>query len=181
MKIMNILLSAFRALRRNKMRSFLTMLGIIIGVGTVIPAGRKMWTCPWGGAGTRFPDGTVVSLDRSTVAAFEEANDLRQIDLKSGIVSVTHRPAPSGTGRMVLKSDEGTVTFDRAEVTMAVQGGQTIVEVADGEVEFRRALDGKTVRLTRRQYAVIESEKEIAVVSGFLQWRVEPPPKTAVQ
>ena len=36
MKILNILLSAFRALRRNKMRSFLTMLGIIIGVGAVI-------------------------------------------------------------------------------------------------------------------------------------------------
>ena len=36
MKIMNILLSAFRALQRNKMRSFLTMLGIIIGVGAVI-------------------------------------------------------------------------------------------------------------------------------------------------
>ena len=36
MKIMNILLSAFRALYRNKMRSFLTMLGIIIGVGAVI-------------------------------------------------------------------------------------------------------------------------------------------------
>jgi putative ABC transport system permease protein len=36
MKIANILLSAFRALQRNKMRSFLTMLGIIIGVGAVI-------------------------------------------------------------------------------------------------------------------------------------------------
>jgi putative ABC transport system permease protein len=36
MKILNILLSAFRALRRNKMRSFLTMLGIIIGVAAVI-------------------------------------------------------------------------------------------------------------------------------------------------
>jgi putative ABC transport system permease protein len=36
MKSMNILLSAFRALQRNKMRSFLTMLGIIIGVGAVI-------------------------------------------------------------------------------------------------------------------------------------------------
>jgi putative ABC transport system permease protein len=36
MKIVNILLSAFRALQRNKMRSFLTMLGIIIGVGAVI-------------------------------------------------------------------------------------------------------------------------------------------------
>ena len=36
MKIFNILLSAFRALQRNKMRSFLTMLGIIIGVGAVI-------------------------------------------------------------------------------------------------------------------------------------------------
>jgi putative ABC transport system permease protein len=36
MKSMNILLSAFRALQRNKMRSFLTMLGIIIGVAAVI-------------------------------------------------------------------------------------------------------------------------------------------------
>jgi len=36
MKIANILLSAFRALQRNKLRSFLTMLGIIIGVAAVI-------------------------------------------------------------------------------------------------------------------------------------------------
>jgi putative ABC transport system permease protein len=36
MNITNILVSAFRALQRNKMRSFLTMLGIIIGVGAVI-------------------------------------------------------------------------------------------------------------------------------------------------
>ncbi len=36
MKIQNILMSAFRALQRNKMRSFLTMLGIIIGVSAVI-------------------------------------------------------------------------------------------------------------------------------------------------
>ncbi|MBI3873337.1 MAG: ABC transporter permease [candidate division Zixibacteria bacterium] len=36
MRLTNTLLSAFRALRRNKMRSFLTMLGIIIGVSAVI-------------------------------------------------------------------------------------------------------------------------------------------------
>ncbi len=36
MKLRNILRSAFRALQRNKMRSFLTMLGIIIGVSAVI-------------------------------------------------------------------------------------------------------------------------------------------------
>ncbi len=36
MKLYNIFISAFRALQRNKMRSFLTMLGIIIGVAAVI-------------------------------------------------------------------------------------------------------------------------------------------------
>jgi putative ABC transport system permease protein len=36
MSTLTILISAFRALQRNKMRSFLTMLGIIIGVGAVI-------------------------------------------------------------------------------------------------------------------------------------------------
>lgn len=36
MKVLNIVISAFRALQRNKLRSFLTMLGIIIGVGAVI-------------------------------------------------------------------------------------------------------------------------------------------------
>jgi putative ABC transport system permease protein len=36
MKLLNTLISAFRALQRNKLRSFLTMLGIIIGVGAVI-------------------------------------------------------------------------------------------------------------------------------------------------
>ncbi len=36
MKTLNVIRSAFRALRRNKMRSFLTMLGIIIGVAAVI-------------------------------------------------------------------------------------------------------------------------------------------------
>ena len=156
-----------------------------IGAGTVIPAGRKMWTCPWGGAGTRFPDGTIVSLDRSTVAAFTEANGARQIDLKSGIVSVTHRPSAPGCGRMVLRAADGEVTFGRAEVTLAVQGGQTIVEVAGGEVEFRRASDGRTVKLSANQYAVIGSEKKLAAVTGSLQWRIEPPAKagakTAVQ
>jgi putative ABC transport system permease protein len=36
MKGLNIIVAAFRALQRNKLRSFLTMLGIIIGVGAVI-------------------------------------------------------------------------------------------------------------------------------------------------
>ncbi|HWS96740.1 MAG TPA: ABC transporter permease [Candidatus Methylomirabilis sp.] len=36
MKILNILLSAFRALQRNKMRSFLTMFGIAWGVGSLL-------------------------------------------------------------------------------------------------------------------------------------------------
>ncbi|MCF8295458.1 MAG: ABC transporter permease, partial [Bacteroidales bacterium] len=36
MRIFNLIKIAFRAIRLNKMRTFLTMLGIIIGVGSVI-------------------------------------------------------------------------------------------------------------------------------------------------
>ena len=36
MKLINLIRIAIRALRRNKMRAFLTMLGIIIGVAAVI-------------------------------------------------------------------------------------------------------------------------------------------------
>ena len=36
MKIINLIRIALRALQRNKLRAFLTMLGIIIGVGAVI-------------------------------------------------------------------------------------------------------------------------------------------------
>jgi hypothetical protein len=148
--------------------------GVTIGAGTVIPADRKLWTCPWGGAGTRFPDGTLVSLDRSTVATFTETENTRQIDLKSGIVSVTHRPPLPAGGRMVLKTADGTVTFDHAEVSMAVVARQTIVEVATGTAEFTRAADGKTIKLTGGQYAIIGSGKEFAAVSGVLRWRIEP-------
>jgi len=79
-------LSAVTLLRTwgDKFRAW-TVESVLISAGTVIPAGRKMWTCPWGGAGTRFPDDTLVSLDRSAVVAFTEANDARQIDLKSGV------------------------------------------------------------------------------------------------
>jgi len=151
--------------------------GVLIRAGTVIPADRKVWTCPWGGAGARLADGTVVSLDRSTVAAFTEANDTRQIDLRKGIVSVTRRPAAPACGRMVLKASAGVVTFDQAQVTLAVLGGQTIVEVAMGTAEFRRASDGKTVQLSAGQYAVIGAEREFAAVTGSLQWRIEAPTK----
>ena len=36
MRIINVLKTAFKALAKNKMRSFLTALGIIIGVGAVV-------------------------------------------------------------------------------------------------------------------------------------------------
>lgn len=147
---------------------------VVVGVGTRIPVDRKMWTCPWGGASARFPDGTAVSLDRSTLATFKEVNGLRQIDIKKGIVSVTQRPATSTGGRMVVTSDQGTVTFETAEVTMAVMGEQTLVEVAGGKATYTRVSDGRTIELGANQYAVIGSGKEFAAVTGSLQWRIGP-------
>ena len=86
---------------------------------------------------------------------------------------------------MVLTAADGTVTFDRADVTLAVLGGQTLVEVASGEAEFRRASDGQTVKVSSGQYAVVGSEDEFCAVAGRLEWRIEPPAKapsrTAVQ
>ena len=151
-----------------------------VWAGTAIPQGRTVWTCPWGGMGTKYPDGTFVSLDRSTVASFREANHVRQVTLKSGMLSVTHRPAGPEVARMVLDVPQGSVTFDSADVSLAVLGERTIVEAAGGsDVEFRRASDGKTVKIGVGQYAVIEPANELTAVKGALAWKVEPMARNA--
>ncbi len=142
--------------------------------GSVVPLGHKLWTCPWGGVGTRYSDGTIVSMDRDALADFSETAGVRQIELERGILSVIRWPGKPNSGRMRINALLGSVTFDNAQVTLAVVEDQTVVEVAGGTVEFKRAADGKTVKVSSGQYALIGSENELRAVSGALHWRLEP-------
>ena len=54
MNVLVVLRTAFRALARNKLRSALTMLGIIIGVGAVIVADSGQGTSARPGATSGF-------------------------------------------------------------------------------------------------------------------------------
>jgi hypothetical protein len=142
--------------------------------GGVLPPRHKLWTCPWGGAGARYSDGTVVSMDRYALADFSEAQGVRNVELERGILSVNRWPAQANRGRMCLRAPLGSVTFDNAQVTLAIAEDQTVVEVAGGTVEFKRAADGKCVKISQGQYALVGSENELRAVSGALRWRIEP-------
>lgn len=142
--------------------------------GSMIPSGRELWTCPWGGVNGRYSDDTFVSMDRDTLADFAQAGETRQITLKKGLLSVNRWPAKQGRGSMIIKTALGLVTFRDAEVAVLLTKDQAIVEVAHGNVEFKRTTDGKIVKLVMGQYVVIRSDNELLATTGSLKWRVEP-------
>ncbi len=75
--------------------------------GSPVPAGRTLWTCPWGASSVRYADGTSVTLDRSTTAVFSEAADTERVSLKDGILFVTRRPSKVARERIFVERAAG--------------------------------------------------------------------------
>ncbi len=146
------------------------------GVGSIIPAGRDVWTCPWGGVGTRDADGTLISLDRNTVASFAESGKAREVWLREGIVSVMRPVAKQYQRPALITTREATVTLNGGQVTVVAETNRTLVETAGGQVTVRRRSDGRTVTVSQGHYAIVGASGEVSELAGRLQW--DPAPLT---
>jgi ferric-dicitrate binding protein FerR (iron transport regulator) len=150
-------------------------LPLTMGTGSIIPAGQNVWTCPWGGAGTRDADGTQISLDRSTVASFSDDASSRGIVLREGILSVMRPTVLKVSRPVIMKTDEATVTLsNNGQVTVVAEKGRTLVETAGGEVAVRRASDGRTVTVSAGHYAIVSGSGEVTELAGRLRWDLAP-------
>ena len=114
--------------------------------GSAIPAGQAVWTCPWGGVGTRYADGTSVSLSRSTTAAFSEDSGAHQIKLHSGTVSLERFPEVADEQAAVIETRQAIITLARGLVTVVAGKTETLVEVGTNQAVVTRKSDGATDR-----------------------------------
>ena len=147
--------------------------------GTPVPAGRTLWTCPWGASSVRYADGTSVTLDRSTTAVFSEAKNGKKVSLKDGILFVTRKSSKVPRERLFVDAPQALVAIDQGEVALVANGDQTIVEVAVGTVQLQRATDSKIITLSAGQYALVRAGGDLSAVHGHLQWRLEAAEKHA--
>jgi hypothetical protein len=141
--------------------------------GSAVPAGRTLWTCPWGSSSVRYADGTSVTLDRSTMAVFSEAADSKRVSLKDGILFVTRRPSPGVREQIFVDAPQASIAIDQGEVALVANGDQTIVEVAVGKAQVKGATDNKTITLSAGEYALVRPGKGLLAVHGRLQWKLE--------
>jgi ferric-dicitrate binding protein FerR (iron transport regulator) len=144
-----------------------------VSVESPIPAGRSLWTCPWGAASMRFADGASIDLDRSTEAAISETKELRKAAVKKGIVYVSNLDI-SHAQPVVVTTPHVSVSVLDAQAAVAVSGERTMVEVAQGQVQVVRATDGRTISVREGHYVIVDRVVEPQVEKGRLAWRLEP-------
>lgn len=142
---------------------------VSISAGTEVPEGRSIWTCPWGAAGTRYADGTSVSLSRSTTAAFKEADGTRRIRLHSGILSVERYPKDGDAAPVVIETGRAAVTLESGLVTVVAEEGRTIVEVGERQADVTRIGDGVTATVVAGRYLIVEGGGPLVPVRGRLR------------
>lgn len=137
--------------------------------GAPVPAGRSLWTCPWGAAGMRCPDGVSLQLDRNTVVVFSEKDGVRHAALKSGIFYITNRACDGG--RFVITTAHAATNVTDAQVAVAADADRTIVEVAVGKVDVTRRSDGRTISVPNKHYAIVTDTDEPRIIAGPFAWR----------
>ena len=146
---------------------------IPVSIGGPIPAGRSLWTCPWGAAAIRLADGSSMQLDRNTTVAVSGADGKRRMAIKRGILFLTRQGATREEG-IVVTSDHAAVEVIDAQVAVAVDDGRTLVEVAEGQVQVMPQPDGPSVVVPAGHYLIIGAATPPRVLAGRLAWRLEP-------
>jgi putative ABC transport system permease protein len=124
MKILNIFLSAFRALQRNKMRSFLTMLGIIIGVGAVI-----IMLAIGQGAETSVKQ-QIAALGTNVLIVFPGSQ--QQGGIRTG----------AGTMTTLTEDDALAVSKECSAVQYVSPGTRTNAQVIAGDMNWSTGIEG---------------------------------------
>jgi putative ABC transport system permease protein len=124
MKSLNILLSAFRALQRNKMRSFLTMLGIIIGVGAVI----AMLAI---GQGAEYSvEQQIASLGTNVLIIFPGSQ--QSAGIRQG----------AGTMTTLTEEDAGAIAKECPAVAFVSPGARSGGQVIAGNLNWQTGIEG---------------------------------------
>jgi ferric-dicitrate binding protein FerR (iron transport regulator) len=144
-----------------------------ISVGGEIPNGKRLWTCPWGGAAIRLADGSSMQLDRSTVVSFTESQGKRRLKISQGVFFLTRQDASNDHGISVL-TDQASIDVVDAQVAVAVDKWRTLIEVAEGEVEVAPVPEGPGVMVPAGHYLIVGASAEPKAVEGRLVWRLEP-------
>lgn len=111
--LLNTLLMALSEIRRNALRSFLTMLGVIIGVGSVI-------------ALVTVGDGTTASVKKSISSLGENLLMVRSGADRRGITSVSAKPFEEKDAHLIKTQITGAsaVAPNSTQTSLAVAGGK---------------------------------------------------------
>ena len=141
--------------------------------GDPVPPGRPLWTCPWGGATVRFPDGATVSLDRSTTALITLDADAHRVDVRQGIVCAK-TDLPRTDLPLLVRTPHATAAVLGSQTTFVVGKDETSVEVATGAVEVTRTADQEKVNIERNHTAVVKPGLTLKSSDGRFQWNLAP-------
>jgi ferric-dicitrate binding protein FerR (iron transport regulator) len=141
--------------------------------GDPVPPGRPLWTCPWGGATVRFPDGATVSLDRSTTALVTQDADAHRVEVRQGIVCAK-TDLPRTDLPLLVTTPHASASVLGSQITFVVGKDETSVEVATGAVEVTRTADQEKLKVERNHTAVVKPGLTLKSSDGRFQWNLAP-------
>ena len=122
MKLINLIRIALRAIRRNKLRSFLTMLGIIIGVGAVIAmiaigqGSKQSIQSQIAAMGSNMitirPSGSFQGGARMDVSNVQNLTEVDMVALQKGAENISNvSPLSSARGQAINGAENWTTTL----------------------------------------------------------------------
>ena len=152
MKVLNILFSAFRALQRNKMRSFLTMLGIIIGVSAVI----AMLAI---GQGAEYSvEQQISALGTNVLVIFPGSQKIGGI--RGG----------AGTNTTLTEDDASAILRDCSAVSLVSPGTRAFGQIISGDMNWATMIEGTgsdylDIRKWGIEYGAFYTDQDIKAAS----------------